>query len=71
MANGNGFIITKDTWCNMPQEQREWLLFDTMQDMNVRIKAVEKRPLTDKCIAFLGGIVGGALAAFGIKFGGT
>ena len=69
MANGNGFIITKDTWCNMPQEQREWLLFDTMQDMNSRIKAVEKRPMTDKCIAFLGGVVGGALAALGIKWG--
>jgi surfactin synthase thioesterase subunit len=69
MANGNGFIITKDTWENMPQEQREWLLFDTMQDMNTRLKAVEKRPLTDKCFSFLGGVVGGALAYLGIKWG--
>ncbi len=28
MANGNGFVITKETWENMPAEQREWLLFD-------------------------------------------
>jgi hypothetical protein len=64
----NGFIITKETWENMPQDQREWLLFDTLQDVNTRLKVVEKRPFTDKCFAFFGGIVGGALTAFGIKW---
>ena len=70
MANGNGFVITKDTWENMPAEQREWLLFDTLQDMNRRLKDVECRPFRDKCWAFAGGIVGGALAAFGVKWSG-
>ncbi len=69
MANGNGFVITKETWENMPAEQREWLLFDTLQDMNRRLKDVERRPFRDKCWAFAGGIVGGALAAFGVKWG--
>lgn len=69
MANGNGFVITKDTWAELPPEQREWLLFDTIQDMNVRLKAVEKRPLIDKCFAFAGGIIGGVLAFLGVKWG--
>jgi len=69
MANGNGFVITKETWEKLPQEQREWMLYDTVQDMNNRLKAVEKRPLTDKCLAFVGGLIGGALSAIGIKWG--
>ena len=69
MANGNGFVITKETWENMPAEQREWLLFDTMQDMNRRLKLVEERPFRDKCYSFFGGLIGGALAAAGIKWG--
>jgi hypothetical protein len=69
MANGNGFVITKETWENMPAEQREWLLFDTLQDMNRRLKLVEERPFRDKCYSFMGGLIGGALAAAGIKWG--
>ena len=70
MANGNGFIITKETWENLPAEQREWMLFDTVQDLHARIKAVEKRPVADKCFALLGGLVGGFIAALGLKWGG-
>ena len=70
MANGNGFVITKESWREMPAEQREWLLFDTLQDMNTRLKTVECRPFKDKCYSMLGGLVGGALAAFGVKWGG-
>jgi len=66
----NGYGRPEETWENMPAEQREWLLFDTLQDMNRRLKDVECRPFKDKCWAFAGGIVGGALAAFGIKWGG-
>jgi len=68
MANGNGFIITKETWENLPAEQREWMLFDTVQDLHMRIKAVEKRPVADKCLAFIGGAFGGFVAALGLKF---
>jgi len=64
----NGFVITKETWAELPAEQREWLLFDTLQSVNERLKIVEKRPLLDKCIAFAGGIIGGFLAALGYKW---
>ena len=57
MANGNGFVITKETWENMPAEQREWLLFDTLQDMNRRLKLVAE---TKKIQLTIGGGSAGA-----------
>ena len=38
---------------------------------NVRFEKLEKRKLTDRIYSFAGGIIGGILAAFSIKRGGT
>jgi uncharacterized protein (DUF1786 family) len=67
MANetGNGFVITKDTWEHMPEEQKSWIMFETMQTMNTRLKVLEK---WNKALSFGGGIVGGGLAWCAIKF---
>jgi len=59
MANENGFIITKDTWERTPQEQRDWIMFETIQSMNDRLKVLER---WNKAMSFAGGVTGGIAA---------
>lgn len=59
MADGNGFVITKDTWERTPQEQRDWIMFETIQSMNDRLKVLER---WNKAMSFAGGVTGGIAA---------
>jgi hypothetical protein len=43
------------------------VLFDYAHDSHKDISALKKRPLVDRCYAFVGGIIGGILASFGLK----
>ena len=65
--NENGFIITKDTWENLPEDQKSWILFDTVQNLTKDVKGLKR---WNKATSFLGGMVGGIAAVFGIKLGG-
>jgi hypothetical protein len=65
MPSGNGFIITKDTWERTPQEQRDWIMFETIQSMNDRLKVLER---WNKAMSFAGGITGGIAAVIVTKF---
>ena len=66
----NGFIVLDEQdWEGMDQEQRSWMVFKTLKSIDSRLSKLENRPLTDKCFAFLGGVVGGFCAALGIKVG--
>jgi hypothetical protein len=67
MGNGNGFVVTEESWNGMSEGQRSWITYETMQDMNKRVIRLEKRSIYDKCAAFLGGAVGGCAAVLGIK----
>jgi hypothetical protein len=59
----NGFVIIKEKdWENASTDQREWWTFNTLQNVDMRLKALEKKPLYDKALAFGGGIVGGFAA---------
>lgn len=60
-------VITEKDWEKADEKQRSWMLFNTIQNMNHRLKKLERRPVIDKIYAFSGGVVGGALAYFGIK----
>ena len=61
-------IITDKDWENATEEQRSWMLFNTMRDVNSRLERLEKRSfLVDKIYSFFGGILGGILAWLGIK----
>lgn len=68
MANGFLVVDEKD-WQGQSPEQRDWLIFKTLKSMDDRLKVLEKRPLTDKCWSFAGGVIGGFLAALGVKWG--
>ena len=60
-------VITEKDWEQATPEQRDWMIFNTIQKMGCRLKKVEKRPITDKVWAFAGGISGGAAAYLGLK----
>jgi len=66
MENNNGFVITKETWEHMPVEQRDWILFDTMQRLTSEVKRLRK---WNKGMGVVGGIIGGIAATLGIKIG--
>jgi hypothetical protein len=64
----NGFIVINEKdWEKATPEQRDWFIYSTLQAMNSRLKALEKKALFDKVCAFLGGVLGGVAAACGIK----
>ena len=63
----NYMIITEKDWEEASEKQRSWMMFNTIQSLDIRLKKLEKRPIVDKVYAFGGGIVGGALSYLGIK----
>ena len=69
MSNGYMIIKEKD-WEKASEEQRSWMVFNTIQSINVRLEKLEKRPIINKALSLVGGVIGGALAYIGIKVGG-
>ena len=68
MADGF-IIINKKEWEEIPEEQRWNMMFSTLQTIDIRLQKLEKKRFIDKACSFGGGIVGGLLAVFGIKYG--
>ena len=66
----NHMIVNEKDWEIASEEQRSWMVFNTIQSINTRLEKLEKRPIIDKIYAFGGGLIGGALAFLGIKVGG-
>jgi len=60
-------IITEKDWEKADRDQRGWMIFNTVQNMDIRLRKLEKRPIIDKLFSFLGGMIGGACAFLGIK----
>lgn len=64
----NGFIIlNRDDWEHTAPEQRDWLIFNTLQAMNTRLEKLEKRTFVDKVSSFAGGVIGGIVGFLGLK----
>lgn len=67
----NGFIVIDEKdWREATPEQRDWMIFKTLRNLDERMHKIENRPVVDKCLSFFGGVLGGFLAFLGIKFGG-
>ena len=60
-------VITEKDWEQADERMRSWMLFNTIQNMNCRLKELEKRPSVEKIYAFAGGVIGGAAAYIGLK----
>lgn len=66
----NGFVVTKADWEHITPAQQSWMTFDAIQSLDRRLKKLEGRKFFNKALSFGGGLIGGALAALGIKIGG-
>jgi hypothetical protein len=69
MANGFLVLDEKD-WEGATPEQRDWMIFKTLKSVDGRLSKLEKRPVADKCFSLAGGMIGGFLAALGLKWSG-
>lgn len=67
MANGFGSIDKWEEWLRLSPEQREYEHFRILQNLDIRLACLEKRPWFDKCLAFAGGVIGGVAAVFGMR----
>ena len=63
-------VINKERWEEFDEKEKSWILFDTMQDVKKRVKQLENRRTWDTIKVFSGGVIGGAAAALGMKWGG-
>jgi hypothetical protein len=49
----NGFIVINEKdWEKATPEQRDWFIYSTLQAMNSRLKALEKKPCSTKSARF-------------------
>ena len=64
----NGFMVVSDkNWERATPEERDWMIYNTLQSVNSRLKSLEERKLFDRTCSFLGGIIGGVAAMFGMR----
>jgi hypothetical protein len=65
----NGFIVTKEDWEHMTPAQQGWMTYNAVQSIDGRVQKLEKKTLFDRGCATLGGVIGGAAAFLGLKWG--
>jgi hypothetical protein len=65
----NGFLVLDEKdWESMTEQQKDWTIYKTLRAVNERITCLERRPFIDRFTSFFGGIIGGFIAAIGLKF---
>lgn len=70
MPNNIKMVVNKERWKEFSEEEKSWITYDTIQDINKRVKKLENRRLFESAKSFAGGIIGGAAAIIGMKIGG-
>ena len=69
MSNAK-MTINEERWKKFSEEEKSWILFDTLQGIDARVKKLENRKLWDGAKTFAGGLIGGAAAAIAMIWGG-
>lgn len=65
----NGFLVSDERdWEGYTADQRGWMIFKTLRSMDERLKALERKSKWDKACAAVGGVIGGFVAAMGIRW---
>ena len=67
MANNFEIINNWEAWQGLTREQRDYELFRILHNLDRRLASLERRRWFDKGLVFCGSILGGALAALGIR----
>lgn len=62
-SNGSAICSWDDWKNNLSEEQRQYEIWRCLYDVQRKYSKLERRKLTDKTMSFLGGFVGGVVAA--------
>lgn len=63
MANGF-MVVTEKDWAKATTDRRSWMIYNTLQALEERLKKLENKAFIEKIYSFSGGILGGALAVW-------
>jgi len=63
-------VVTEESWNKMPDNERSWLLYQTVRSLDRRVEKIENRKWLDSAKILFGSMIGGAAAAIGINIGG-
>lgn len=61
MGNDGFITFTEKDWEKTPPERRDWIVYNTLQSMDQRLKRLERQPLLNFTYMFAGSAVGGAI----------
>lgn len=61
---GGFIVVTEKDWEKATSERRSWMIYNTLQALEDRVKNLENRAFIEKIYSFSGGIFGGALAVW-------
>lgn len=65
---GKGFLILDEKdWEDATPEQQSWMIFKTLRNMDQRLERLEH---WNRCMSFFGGLLGGFIAAIGMRWAG-
>jgi hypothetical protein len=57
-------VCDEKDWGDMTENQRNWMVYKTLRLMNYRMRVLER---WNKFYSFIGGVIGGVIAALGIN----
>lgn len=69
MSNAH-MIVTEKGWQGLSEDERSWLMFNTLQSVERRVTKLESRKWIDKSLTGITGLIGGFLAYLGISLRG-
>jgi len=65
----DSFIVdlTREDWDKLPPDQKLWLIYSAVCNLNSRVRCLENRRYFDRVASFLGGVLGGIVAVLSSK----
>lgn len=63
-------VISKDDFKALPPDDRDYIIYTTVNNVERRVSVLEKRKLIDKGVAVVTGFLGGIAGILGLKLGG-
>ncbi len=62
--------ISPERWKEMDENERTWIVYDTLVTLDKRVIKLEKGGIINKSLTFAGGAIGGIVFWLGIKIWG-
>lgn len=57
-------VVTEKDWEKSTSSRKNWMIYNTLQALEDRLKKLENKAFIEKIYSFTGGILGGALAVW-------